>query len=155
MSYTHKNTRARARAHTHAHTHARARTRTHAHTHARARTHPHPTPPPPRMHTSVHSLTDYCAISWLTPKLMFMKNCTSNNIYPYFHLYSCYIEVYICFLVKFCTFGFILKTYATIATDMHFSSKYVTTKICLTHTHTLYAVLTGVRCLEMKHDHRT
>jgi hypothetical protein len=58
------------------------------------------------------------------------------------------------FLVKFRTVGFILKKYTTVATDMHFSFLYVITKSCLTHAHSVYAILTSVWCLEMKHDHR-
>jgi hypothetical protein len=59
------------------------------------------------------------------------------------------------FLYKFHTFGFILKKYATVVTDMHFSSQYTITKLCLTHAHSLYAVLTGDWCLAIKHDHRS
>jgi hypothetical protein len=77
----------------------------------------------------------------------------SSYIYI-FCLCSHYSKVYVYFLVKFCTFGFILKKYATVSTDMHFSSKYVITKVCLTWAHSLYAFLTGIWCLEMKRDHR-
>jgi hypothetical protein len=58
------------------------------------------------------------------------------------------------FLVKFRIFGFIFKKYPTVATDMHFSSQYVIIEARLTHVPSAYAVLTGVWCLEMKHDHR-
>jgi hypothetical protein len=54
------------------------------------------------------------------------------------------------FLVKFHIFVFILKKYATVTTNKHFGSQYVITKVCLTHAHSLYAVLTSVWCLEMK-----
>jgi hypothetical protein len=74
----------------------------------------------------------------------------------YFHLYSCYIKVlYIYSLVKFHTLGFILKKYATIASDICVSSYCVITKLCLTRAHSLYSVLTGICCLEMKHNHRS
>jgi hypothetical protein len=76
-------------------------------------------------------------------------------IYLYFHLYSHCIKVYIYFSVEFRTFGFILKKYATFATNVHFRSQYMITKECLTHAHSLYAVLTGIWCLEMKHGHRS
>jgi hypothetical protein len=58
-------------------------------------------------------------------------------------------------LVKLHTFGFILKKYATAATDMYFSSQYVNTKACLTNAYLLNAVLTGVWCLEVKHNCRS
>jgi hypothetical protein len=65
-------------------------------------------------------------------------------IYLYFHLYNHYITLYtyIYILVKLCSFGFILKRYAT---DMHFSSQYVITIVCLAHAHSLYAILTMSR----------
>jgi hypothetical protein len=46
---------------------------THTHTH----THTH------RMGASVLSTTDCYAISWFTPKLMFVKNCTSSKVYSF------------------------------------------------------------------------
>jgi hypothetical protein len=83
----------------------------------------------------------------------YLKNQLSEFMYLYFHLYSLYIKVYIYFLVEFCTFGFTLKKYTIVTTDIHFSSIRVITKVCLTHVRSLYAVLTSVWCLEMKHDH--
>jgi hypothetical protein len=55
------------------------------------------------------------------------------------------------FLVKFHTFGFILEKYATLT---HFSAQYMIIKACLTHAHSLYAVVASLNCLEMKHSHR-
>jgi hypothetical protein len=97
----------------------------------------------------------YCYKLWNNKS---MKHQLSEFIYLYFHLYSCYIKIYIYiffFLVKFHTFGFILKKCATVATDMHFSSQYVIRKVCLTHAHSVYGILTGIWYLEMKHDHRS
>jgi hypothetical protein len=85
---------------------------------------------------------------------MSLKDQLSEFIYLYFHLHSNYIKVNIYLLVKFHTFGFILKKYATVATDMYVSSHHMITKVCLTHAYSLYAVLTGVWCLQMKHGHR-
>jgi hypothetical protein len=59
------------------------------------------------------------------------------------------------FLVKFCTFGFILKKSATVATDVHFHSDYVISHVCLSHAHSIYAFLTNAWCLETKHDHNS
>jgi hypothetical protein len=72
---------------------------------------------------------------------------THTHTYTYFHLHSHYINVSI-FFIKFRTFDFILKNYATLATDMHFSSQYMISEMCLAHIHSLYAVLTGRWCLE-------
>jgi hypothetical protein len=54
-----------------------------------------------------------------------LKDQLSDFTYLYFHLYSDYIKVYIFFLVKFCTFGFILKKSAIVATDFYFHSDYM------------------------------
>jgi hypothetical protein len=67
-----------------------------------------------------------------------LKDQLSDFTYLYFHFYSHYINVYIYFLVKFCTFGFILKKPAT---DMHISFQYMITKACLTHAHSVYTIL--------------
>jgi hypothetical protein len=75
--------------------------------------------------------------------------------YMYIHLYSHYIKVYIYFFAKFHTFGFILKRYATATTDMHFSSQYMITKLCLTCARSLYTALTSIWCPEIKHNHRS
>jgi hypothetical protein len=83
-----------------------------------------------------------------------LKDQLSEFLYQYFHLYSHYINVYVYFLVKF-WFGFILKKYTTVATNIHFSSQYMIKKVCLTHAHSLCAVLTGVWCLEVKHNCRS
>jgi hypothetical protein len=45
------------------------------------------------------------------------------------------------FFVNFHTFGFILKKYASVTIDMHFSAKYVITKAYFTHAHSVYAVI--------------
>jgi hypothetical protein len=76
-------------------------------------------------------------------------------IYLSFHLCSHYIKVYIYFLVKFRTFGFILIKCVALATDMHFISQCIITKACLTRAHSVYAVLICIWCLEMKHNHRS
>jgi hypothetical protein len=83
------------------------------------------------------SISTMCHYKIMTQSL---KDQLSKVIYLYFHLYSCYIEVYIYILVKFCTSGFILSA----ATDMHFSSQCVITKAFLTPALSLYAVLTGI-----------
>jgi hypothetical protein len=54
--------------------------------------------------------------------------------------------------VKFGTFGSILKKSATVATDFHFRSDYVITHICVSHADSIYVILTGAWCLEVKHD---
>jgi hypothetical protein len=80
---------------------------------------------------------------------MSLKGQLSEFIYLHSHLYSLYIKVYIYILVKFCTFGFILKKYTTFATDMHFGSQCAITKVCLSHALLVYAVLTSVLLLSL------
>jgi hypothetical protein len=52
------------------------------------------------------------------------------------------------------TFKFVTAAvnFMIVAIDMHFISQYVITKAYLTHAHSVYAVLTGVWCLEMKDE---
>lgn len=59
------------------------------------------------------------------------KDQLSEFIYLYFHLHSQCNKIYIYFLEKFRTFGFILETLATVATDMHFCPQYMIIKACL------------------------
>jgi hypothetical protein len=83
-----------------------------------------------------------------------MKDHNYQSSYSFIYLYiAITLKLIYIFLDKVHTFGFILKKYAN---DMHFSSQYMITKACLTHAQSLYsyAVLTGVWCLEMKHDHK-
>jgi hypothetical protein len=82
-----------------------------------------------------------------------LKDQLSEFIYLCFHLHSYYIKVYIYFLVKFHTFGFILK-YTTLMTGIQFSLQCMIIKACVTHAHSVYGVLTGVWCLEMKQNRR-
>jgi hypothetical protein len=76
----------------------------------------------------------------------------SDFTYLYFHFYSHYIKVYIYFLLEFCTFGFILKKSAT---DFHFCLDYMISCVCLSHSHSIYAVLTCLWYSEIKHAHRS
>jgi hypothetical protein len=54
-----------------------------------------------RKGASLLSTTDYYAISWFTPKLMLMKNCTSDNLYITFSINvassemntACYLQI--------------------------------------------------------------
>lgn len=55
-------------------------------------------------------------------KQTFWKTNNQEFINLYFHLYSYYIKGNI-FLVKSCTFGFILKKCASVTTDMHWHSE--------------------------------
>jgi hypothetical protein len=80
-----------------------------------------------------------------------LKGQLSDFTCLHFHFYSHYIKVYIYFSVKFCTFGFILKKSATLATDFHFHSDYVISYVWLNHAHSIYAVFRSV-VLGMQHD---
>jgi hypothetical protein len=84
-----------------------------------------------------------------------LKDPLSDFTYLYFHFYSHYIKVYIHFLVKFHTFGFILKKSAIVTTDFHFCSDYVISYLCLIHAYSIHAALTGIWCLEMKCNDRS
>jgi hypothetical protein len=82
-----------------------------------------------------------------------LKDQLSEFTHLNFYYYSHYIKFIYIFLVKFHTFGYILKKSAIVATDFHFHSDYVISYICLSHSLLINAVLTGVWCVEMKQNH--
>jgi hypothetical protein len=80
--------------------------------------------------------------------IMEQKECLKDQLLDfmclYFHFYNHYIEVYIyIFLVKFRSFGIILKNPATVSTDFHFCTNYMISHLCLSHAHSVYVFLTG------------
>jgi hypothetical protein len=85
----------------------------------------------------------------------FLQNVVSHKIYMVQHPEDDtlhYIKVYVYFLVKFCTFGFILIKSATV---FHFRSDYVISYVGLSYAESKYVFLTGTCCLEMKHNHNS
>jgi hypothetical protein len=117
-------------------------------------------------HRSFNQLSVYIPCSYLSHRgelkfprhlnLLLLYSIKTNYQSPYMCIFiniDVTLKFIYIFLVKFHTFGFILKKYTAVITGMHFISQYVITKVCLTHAHTLYAVLTGIWHLEMKHNH--
>jgi hypothetical protein len=59
------------------------------------------------------------------------------------------------FLVTFCAYGFFSKSTQLLWMIYISVPNMWWWRACLTHAHSLYAGLTGIWCLEMKHDHRS
>jgi hypothetical protein len=78
----------------------------------------------------------------------------SEFIYLHFHFIAIALK-FIYIISKISYFWLYSQKYTIVSTDMHFSFQYMIIKTCLTHAHSVYAVLTGIWCIEMTRDRRS
>jgi hypothetical protein len=76
-------------------------------------------------------------------KILWKINYQASHMYIFISTAITFNLIYF-FFVKFHTFRFILKKSATVATNCHFCSDYMISYIYLSHTHSIYAILTSL-----------